>query len=109
MGLTECPDCGRRISDQAPACVECGRPMSASGELRLVCEVVLRQVHGFGFLNLLDALWALEAQVMTPEGVKVVARREYTSNNDLALFQGEKKGFIKARREITDELLRRGW
>jgi hypothetical protein len=28
MGLLECPDCGGKVSDQAPACPHCGRPMS---------------------------------------------------------------------------------
>lgn len=27
MPLVTCPDCAREISDQAPACVHCGRPM----------------------------------------------------------------------------------
>lgn len=27
MPLIECPDCGKRVSDQAPACIGCGRPM----------------------------------------------------------------------------------
>lgn len=26
MALVECPDCGRQISDAAPACPQCGRP-----------------------------------------------------------------------------------
>ena len=26
MALIECPDCGARISDAAPACPHCGRP-----------------------------------------------------------------------------------
>lgn len=29
MGLTKCPDCGKDISDRAPTCPSCGRPMSA--------------------------------------------------------------------------------
>ena len=28
MALIDCPDCGRQISDAAPACIGCGRPMS---------------------------------------------------------------------------------
>lgn len=28
MPLVPCPDCGREISDTAPACVHCGRPMA---------------------------------------------------------------------------------
>lgn len=30
MALTKCPDCSREISDQAPQCIGCGRPMSVS-------------------------------------------------------------------------------
>ena len=30
MALTTCPDCGKQISDAAPACPNCGRPMAAS-------------------------------------------------------------------------------
>src|SRR4051812_27277887 len=31
MALVKCPDCGREVSDLAPACPTCGRPMAASG------------------------------------------------------------------------------
>ena len=27
MSLIECPDCQKQISDQAPTCIHCGRPM----------------------------------------------------------------------------------
>jgi len=29
MPLVTCPDCGKQISDQAPACPNCGRPMAS--------------------------------------------------------------------------------
>lgn len=29
MGLTTCPNCGKDISDRAPTCLSCGRPMPA--------------------------------------------------------------------------------
>ena len=29
MALVKCPDCGREVSDQAPSCPNCGRPMAA--------------------------------------------------------------------------------
>lgn len=35
MALVECPDCGKKISDRAASCNECGRPMEepkASGQ-----------------------------------------------------------------------------
>jgi hypothetical protein len=30
MALVECPDCGKMISDLAPACIQCGRPTVAT-------------------------------------------------------------------------------
>ena len=30
MPLIQCPDCGKGISDAAPACINCGRPMNNS-------------------------------------------------------------------------------
>ena len=30
MGLIKCPDCGKEISDIAPSCPQCGRPMARS-------------------------------------------------------------------------------
>ena len=30
MALTTCPDCEHLVSDQAPACPQCGRPMTAT-------------------------------------------------------------------------------
>src|SRR5437764_8543945 len=29
MPLVECADCGKNISDAAPSCIHCGRPMTA--------------------------------------------------------------------------------
>lgn len=31
MALVTCPDCEAQISDAAPACINCGKPMSVSG------------------------------------------------------------------------------
>ena len=30
MAIIECPDCGREISSEAPACLGCGRPIKVS-------------------------------------------------------------------------------
>lgn len=30
MPLIKCPDCSREISDQAPSCIGCGRPMAVA-------------------------------------------------------------------------------
>lgn len=29
MPLVKCPDCGKEVSDQAPTCPQCGRPLKA--------------------------------------------------------------------------------
>jgi len=31
MALIVCPDCGNNVSDAAPACIHCGRPLAAPG------------------------------------------------------------------------------
>lgn len=34
MALVKCPDCGTEVSDAAPACVKCGRPLLVPGASR---------------------------------------------------------------------------
>ena len=34
MPLTKCPDCGTEVSDAAPSCLKCGRPMLVPGASR---------------------------------------------------------------------------
>lgn len=51
----------------------------------------------------------LEAQVMSPNGIKIVASCPYGSDNELANFQGSKREFHRAREAITNQLLRAGW
>jgi len=33
MALLKCPDCGNDVSDQAPACPHCGRPLGSARPL----------------------------------------------------------------------------
>ena len=77
------------------------------------CEVVLRLAKDFvgSSLGLAigDAQWVLEAQVATPAGIIVVASCQYSSDNDLAEYQGSKKGFQQARRRIIEVLSQDGW
>ncbi len=107
MALVKCPDCGHDVSDLAPACVNCGRPIASAAEPPEVCEVVLRRVHGLGLLG--GARWVLEGQVMSPTGIRLVASCEYSSDNELANFQGSEREFHTAREAITNQLLRAGW
>lgn len=32
MGLIKCPECGKEISNKAPACIHCGYPLQYSAE-----------------------------------------------------------------------------
>ena len=34
MALIRCPECGREVSSQAPACPACGYPLQASDAIR---------------------------------------------------------------------------
>lgn len=109
MALTKCPDCGRDVSDLALACPYCGRPVLRAAryaEPRMErCQVVLKTAPGMG----LDFHWTLEAQVATPRGIVVVASCRYSSDNYLANFQSSKPQFLRARDQITEQLLRSGW
>lgn len=29
MALVTCPDCGKQVSEHAPSCIHCGRPLKA--------------------------------------------------------------------------------
>ena len=107
MALIKCPDCGHDVSDRATACVNCGAPIAAPAAPPDVCEVVLRRISGLGIFG--GARWILEGQVMTRSGITVVASCEYSSDNELANYQGSKREFHKARASITNQLLRAGW
>ena len=40
MALIHCPECGKEISDQAPACIHCGFPLSApTAPKKQVCTI----------------------------------------------------------------------
>jgi len=106
VALLKCPDCGHDVSSLAPSCVNCGRPMGASDPPE-TCEVILRRISGLGLFS--GARWVLEAQVMSRDGIEIVANCTYSSDNELANFQGSKKEFHRAREAITNQLLRAGW
>jgi len=108
MALVKCPDCGRDVSDQAPACVGCGRPLATFVEPTEVCEVILRLVND-GNWGVSGARWALDAQAMTPEGIKIIESLPYRSGNAMPERQSADPNFTKARQEISRRLLSAGW
>lgn len=42
MALIHCPECGREVSDQAPACIHCGYPLSQAQEERFALVLLSR-------------------------------------------------------------------
>lgn len=61
MALIACPDCGKEISDQAAACIGCGRPMQQahtstnSGTVKTVRAGGAWE--GLGFLIIVGAIF----------------------------------------------------
>ncbi len=43
MALIKCPECGKEISDQAPACIHCGFPLSKLKPVKKEGEVLKRR------------------------------------------------------------------
>lgn len=41
MALTNCPDCGKVISNSADLCIHCGRPMKKSKE-KIMAEIKIK-------------------------------------------------------------------
>jgi hypothetical protein len=40
VALVKCPDCGRDVSDQAPACIGCGRPSAPTSRAEMPYETI---------------------------------------------------------------------
>lgn len=59
MALIACPDCQTEVSDQAPACPKCGRPLAAE-------KSVVTKDLGFG--GFIYALLVLAGIVITANG-----------------------------------------
>ena len=57
MKLVTCPDCGKQISDQAPACPSCGRAMALLPEARMKetrlgpYRLIAASLFGFGLFS----------------------------------------------------------
>ena len=55
MPLTTCPDCSHDVSDQAPACPHCGRPMGTA-QVRTGSDSFWARPRGCADLVLIAAL-----------------------------------------------------
>lgn len=69
MGLIQCPDCGKQISDSAPTCISCGRKMGAtSPNPTQVVETKGRKLELIGFLIILAAMGGCSVGMVTTDG-----------------------------------------
>lgn len=58
--LIECPECRAAVSDQAPACPQCGHPLTVAASRPVGARKTYQQwASGFGFLFLLGLGWML--------------------------------------------------
>ena len=51
MALIECPDCHAQVSDKAPTCPKCGRPIAQEGQSETEPETILYQGSPVMFRN----------------------------------------------------------
>lgn len=80
MALTKCADCGKEISDRAPACIHCGAPSEAIGG-EAYPEGPIKAREGVGFNRFITRVYpnsafgqskkALELKVLGGLGFKV--------------------------------------
>ncbi len=62
MPLIQCPDCSQQVSDQAPACLRCGRPL-AHGPALLQDTPVVRTVGAGVRYKVIGALLTIAGMV----------------------------------------------
>jgi len=93
MALIRCPECGREISDRAPACIHCGFPLSEMKAANPLKKVVIPCCEGKPFLlNALSVvrivtgmdMMAARALVLSPNPV-VVNNVDADTANSIAL------------------------
>jgi len=67
MALIRCPECGREVSSEAPACPSCGYPLKAKGASSAEPQSALQSPHVWG-----RAAIALGAWLVTPWIAKLI-------------------------------------
>jgi predicted amidophosphoribosyltransferase len=56
MGLTSCPDCNKEVSDRAPNCPNCGRPLASFSSRSVQTRRKGGKYEGVGFLLILAGI-----------------------------------------------------
>jgi len=59
MALIDCPDCQKRISQAAPVCPHCGRPMAAFSNKAVQVQRKGGKFEFIGFLSILAGMGLL--------------------------------------------------
>jgi len=69
MPLISCPDCGREVSDAAPACPHCGRPFQVATPAAAAAPKPVAGIAVAGVLGVLTIVWALGRTGASSAGV----------------------------------------
>ena len=68
MSLLKCPDCRSSVSDQAPACPQCGRPFAREASARRPAQVIEKTRKGWKALRALGWLLILLGIILMRSG-----------------------------------------
>lgn len=63
MALIHCPECGKEISDQAPACIHCGYPLQKSDGAEPPKQFSVVLTHLPSYVDDQHALWYLSSKL----------------------------------------------
>jgi len=57
MALIDCPDCGRKVSDKAPNCPQCGKPMAMLAGKAVQTTRKGGKYEGIGFVLIVGGIF----------------------------------------------------
>jgi hypothetical protein len=83
------------------------QPTEAPSTAYEYCDLNLRLVSEGGFFS--SAKWIVEAQQMGPSGLRLIAGVTYKTETAVVQYQGADQGFVAARNQLCERLLREGW
>ncbi len=67
MALIKCPDCGKEISDTAPACIGCGCLMKPKAAVNTINKRKGGKYELIGFLLMLASIGGVVARIYRPD------------------------------------------
>lgn len=78
MSLIKCPECGREISDKAPACIYCGYPINTGSKIKVLKNLVQNIFQGEWYYHKMELIEYLdEIAKSSLDGLKTVQELLY--------------------------------